>query len=343
MPPAAHAPPPPPQLSGPDKAAIVILAMEQTVAAEVMRNLNENELRRLAAAVDGLIPRSNDDLDKVYLEFKERVEEGSAIGDAGEYLRSVVAQAFGEDRAKRLLAPAAAWTEPLEYLRSLRPNILADALEDEHPQLTAAVLSQLPRAHAAKVLEASSAEQQADLIRRLAAFKELPVDAVKTASAALAQSLGTAGKLSDSGSNAEFDGVGFTADLLNELPPTETERLLSTLDMDNPELVVSIRRAMFAFEDLIRLPKRAMMVLMREVQADDLVVALKTASEALQAHFIGAMSSRASESLKDDMNAAPALRLSEVEKMQMKIVEVALRLRSEGKIEIPGPGGEEMV
>ncbi|MBI4511780.1 MAG: hypothetical protein HY698_19255 [Deltaproteobacteria bacterium] len=333
----------PPRVPGPDKAALLMLALDETTAADVMRSLNEAELRRLAAAVDQLASHPSDTADAVYQEFCEKVEEGLQAREGGEFLRNVAAQAFGEDRARRLLAPAAAWTEPLEYIRNMKPHMLAEALEDEHPQLAAAMISQLPRNQAAKVLQASSPEQQADLIRRLAEFKELPLDAVKAASAALAQSLGTTKGLADAGVNAEFDGIGFAADIMNELPPAETERMLSGLEMENPDMVMHLRRAMFSFEDLIRLPKRAVVALLREVQADDLVVALKTASEALQTHFISAMSSRAAETLREDMSNTPPLRLSEVEVKQMKIVEVAMRLKGEGKIEIPGPGGEQMV
>lgn len=330
-------------LYGPDKAAIMVLALDEVSAADVMRSLNEAELRRLAAAVDNIPAHTPDEADRVYLEFQDRLGEGVQAREAGAYLRNVAAQAFGDERARRLLAPAAAWTEPLEYLRNMRPSLLAEALEDEHPQLAAALLSQLPRNQAAKVLQASSPEAQADLIRRIAEFKELPLDAVKVASASLAQTLGSAGRISNQGVNAEFDGIGFAADILNEVAPAETERLLSTLDMDNPDMVIGLRRAMFSFEDLIRVPKRGLVQLLRDVQADDLVVALKTASEPLQQHFVSAMSSRAAETLRDDMAAAPPLRLSEVEKMQMKVVEVAMRLKAEGKIEIPGPGGEDLV
>lgn len=330
------------KLNGPQKAALVMIALDEATAADVMRSLSELELRRLAAAVEALASYPTDMTDQVYDEFRTKLDEGVQAREGGEYLRSVAAQAFGEDRARRLLAPAAAWTEPLEYLRSLRPNLLADALADEHPQVSAALISQLPRQLAARVLAILSPEQQTDLLRRLAELREIPLDAVKAASAALAQTLGTAGKISDS-VNAEFDGVGFSADLLNELAPSDTERLLSTLDMETPDLVLSIRRAMFSFEDLIRLPKRSMGTLLREVQAEDLVVALKTASEALQQHFLTAMSSRAAETLREDMGAAPPLRLSDVEQKQGKIVEVAMRLKGEGKIEIPGPGGDQMV
>lgn len=331
------------RLAGPEKAALLLIALDEQTAADIMRSLSEAEIRRLAAAVDALQTQPQDTVEAVYQEFQIAVGAGLQASEGGEYLRAVAAQAFGDERARRLLAPAAAWTEPLEYLRNTRPNILADALSDEHPQVSAALVSQLPRTQAARVLQSWPSEQQADLMRRLCELKELPLDAVKSASAALAQTLGTAGRLSETGVNAEFDGIAFAADIVNELPPAETERLLSQLEHDNPEMVMQIRRAMFSFEDLIRLPKRSMVTLLREVQADDLVVALKTASEALQQHFLSAMSSRAAESLREDMNAVPPLRLSEVEKKQGKVVETALRLKGEGKIEIPGPSGETMI
>ncbi|MFH0899336.1 MAG: FliG C-terminal domain-containing protein [Pseudomonadota bacterium] len=333
----------PPRVSGPDKAALMMIALDESTGADVLRSLSEAEIRRLAAAVDSLPSLSPDGLEQLYEDFRNTLEAGIQAREGSVYLRGIAALAFGEERAKRLLAPAATWTEPLEYLRNMRPNILAETLAEEHPQVGAALVSQLPRQQAAKVVNAWPTDQQADLMRRLAELVELPLDAVKSASAALAQTLVTSGRISDPGINAEFDGVTFVADILNEMPPAETERLLSSMDVENPELVVQVRRAMFSFEDLIRLPKRAMVALLREVQADDLVVALKTASEALQQHFLSAMSQRAAESLREDMIAAPPLRLSEVETKQMKVVEIAMRLKGEGKIEIPTHGGDKLV
>lgn len=330
------------RLTGPQKAALLMIALDETTAADVMRGLSELELRRLSAAVEDLATFPQDTVDNVYDEFRNKLEEGVQARQGGEYLRNIAAQAFGEERARRLLAPAATWTEPLEFLRNLRPSVLAGALAEEHPQVAASVLSQLPRQQASKTLQAMGAEQQADLLRRLAELREIPLDAVKAASEALAHQVGSSNRLAD-GVNAEFDGVGFSADLLNEFSPPDAERLLMSLDMDNPELGANLRRAMFSFEDLIRLPKRSMTVLLREVQAEDLVVALKTASEALQQHFLEAMSSRAAETLREDMSATPPLRLSEVEQKQGKIVEVVMRLKNEGKVEIPGISGEQLV
>ena len=162
------------------------------------------------------------------------------------------------------------------------------------------------------------------------------------ASEALAKAIANAGGLEEEAEDRSFDGVAFAAGLLNELPAGETDRLLGAISEGGEEdLGSKIRNAMFTFEDLARLNQRSLQVLMREVQSETLLLALKTASEALRNHFLSAVSSRAAATMREDLATMPPARLSEVEKAQTEIVQTAMRLAGENRVTLPGGGGGE--
>jgi flagellar motor switch protein FliG len=330
------------RLPGPAKAALVILGLEDSVASEILRHLEERELKRLAEAADALDPIPMDALDPVLEEFERRMHEPVPPRGGGKYLRKLTESALGQDKAHKLFAPAAPASTNMEALRGARASTIAEILEDEHPQVAALIVSQLPRDQAAKVLLAMPSDRQVDLVARVASLKELPAQALQVASEALVKALGNAAGSSEA-ERREFDGVSFAAGLLNELPPGETERLLGSLDDTNAKLAPKIRDAMFTFEDLVRLDKRAAQLLMREIAGDKLLIALKTASEALREHFLAAVSSRAAQTMREDLSLLPPTRLSDVEEAQRGIVETATRLAAEGKLQLPGNTQEKLV
>src|SRR5215470_20167116 len=168
-------------LTGPQKAALVILGLDEAVACDVLRYLEEAELKRLAACVDALDVIPIEALDKVYEDFVDRMQKPMLPRSGGEYVRRLTATALGDDRAKRLFAPPTPASQPIEAIRSARTHTLAELLGDEHPQVAAVILSQLPRDHAAKVLAAMDEERQIDLLSRIAGLEEVPTHAVQVA------------------------------------------------------------------------------------------------------------------------------------------------------------------
>ncbi len=328
-------------LTGPQKAALVILGLDEAVAVEVLKHLDEADMARLAETVTGLDPIPVDSLDFAYEDFLGRMR-APALGpkDGAAYVRKLASAAMGEERANRLLSPAKART-PLDALRGARSGALAELLADEHPQICAVVLAQLGRDQAAKVLMALPSEKQDAIVARLAALESVPARAAQLASETLARALSSDG---DAGGEAgEFDGVGFVAGLLNEVPPTESERLLGAIEAQGDDLAPKVRQKMFTFEDLLRVPARSLQVLMREVATESLLVALKTASEPLRDHFLSGVSSRAATQMREDLSALPPMRLSDVERAQREIVETAMRLSQEGRLTLPGPASERLV
>jgi flagellar motor switch protein FliG len=329
--------------AGPKQAALVLLGLDEGIAAAVMRHLDERDLRRLAEIAAALDPISADELGPALEEFERRMRDVLPPGGGRTQIRRLCAQALGDDRAERIFAVGRAAVEPIEAIRSARTATLAELLAEEQPQLAAVVISQLPRDQAARVLGAMPADEQADLLLRIASLEEIPAQAVKVASEALAKTLAAQGGLSDGQERRAFDGVAFVAGVLNELPSGDSERLLGALDEGPSTLAPKIREAMFTFEDLGRLAARSLPVLMKEVQSEQLLIALKTASEELREHFLRAVSSRAAATMRDDLAMLPPMKLADVERAQREIAECALRLASEGRLVLPTGGGEKLV
>lgn len=331
-----------PRLTSAQRAAVVLLGLDEDVAQQVLKALDPRDLRVLAAAADSLGNIGGDALPPAFEEFEKAFATPRLPGGPGDYLRKLTASTVGADRARALFAPPEAPTAPLETIRGARAQSLAELLVDEHPQVAAVILSQLPRQQAAEVLLAMTPEQQSDLLARVASLEEVPADMVALASEALAKALAGAGAVGPT-TRDSFDGIRFAADLLNELGATESERLLGAIEHGDGKLAPKIREAMFTFEDLGRIEPRQLQPFMREVPSETLLVALKTASDVLRERFLSAISSRAAETMREDLAAMPPTRLSDVEKAQREIVEVALKMAAEGRLVLPGGSNEEMV
>lgn len=330
---------------GPEKAALVLLALGEDVASEVLKHLDDDQLGALRESAMRLTQTKPAVLDPTFVEFEKLMGEVPVLptNDPHAYLRDLTTRAFGAERAAELFAEPNVEIEPLDAIRSARTSTLAELLEDEHPQVAAVIASQLPKNQAAEVMSAMSPQKQVEILGRIASLKEIPKETLKAASAALAKTLASSGALSKGTARREFDGVNFAASLLNEIPAGDSERILGELQERYGKVTPKIREAMFTFEDLGKINSRGVQALMREVSSETLMAALKTASEVLREQFLSAISSRAAQSMREDLAVMPPMRLSEVEKAQREIVEVALRLASEGKLTLPGSGTEKLV
>jgi flagellar motor switch protein FliG len=332
----------PVRLSGAQRAALVVLGLDEGLACQILRHLPDEDLRRLLECVDAMAQIPIDSLEPTFEEFARELRAPVPPRGGGSYLRKLASAALGADKVQRLLSPPAGPPRPIDTIKSASAATLATLLEDEHPQVAAVLLSQLPREQAAKVLAAMPKDVQLDLLTRVAGLEEVPASAVDLASEALAKALAASGAVA-AGERSEFDGVAFAAGMLNELPAGDSERLLATMSERDDKLGGKVREAMFTFEDLGRLGARGLQTLMREVPSETLLVALKTAAESLREQFLGAISARAAEQLRDDLALLPPTRLSDVERAQKEIVEVAMRLSQEGRLQLPSRGGEKLV
>ncbi len=332
------------ELSGPETAALVLLSLDEETAANVMRHLNEDDLLHIAKVVDALDPIPYDSLGPALQVFERRLQEPVVSGKGGEYMRKLAEHALGQEKASRLFAPPVPPPPTaMKRLHHARTGLLADLLIEEHPQVAAVIVSQLPAPQASKVLKAMPEDLQLEIIARISSLEEIPREALTVASEAIVNGLDAAGGSQGADKRTSFDGIAYCASLLNELPTDDTDRLLEELEENDFDNAPKIREAMFIFEDLAAMDKRSLQTLMREISSEALLVSLRTASESVREVFFGAVSSRAAETMREDLELMPPKRLTEVEEAQREVIESAMRLASEGQITMPGGGSDEMV
>ncbi|HLK35890.1 MAG TPA: flagellar motor switch protein FliG [Polyangiaceae bacterium] len=320
-------------LTGPEKAVLMLLSLDEAAAAPIVAELEESELRKLreTATLMRAVPASA--LDDVYGEFVERAREAVAVPRGGvTYLRRLATRALGEERSQKIFTNAQ--PSGLERIARVEPEAVAAVMEREHPQLTAAVLSQLDPTKAAGVLQSLSPERQAVVVSRLASMTQVPAGLLEGVATALANEL----PAGESEASMSVDGLGLAAKVLRKLGKDNSNALLGRLDEADKEVADNIRRALHTFDDLAALDPRALRVLLQEVPQERLVLALKVATEEVKQKIFSSMSSRAAELMRDDLEALRGVRLADVEAAQQEIVQIALRLESEGTISL---GGEE--
>jgi len=334
-------------LPGVTRAAVFLLSLEEEVSIGIIRHMNEREVRQIRRVVDGLKPMTGDVLEQVYVMFNNAVKEGwTALPEGDKYLRQLVCKAQGEeaeewfatDSEEELLEkPVPGVQGPLSALTDVDPEVLRIALNEENPQVAAAVLAHLDPLVAAAVLQGIPTVQQTDLIFRIASLKPISVAAFSDA----AHALGGV-DLAALPRPRDVDGVSLAATILNEMATVDATSVLERLAEEHPEDAVKLQRAMFTLENLLEADARGLQQLLREVQTDTLLVALKAASEPLKQRLFSCMSTRAAAMLQEEAELLPPMRMSDIEAAQHQIVEVAMRLMSEGKLGIRGRG-EEMV
>lgn len=321
------------ELTGPEKAVLFLLSLDEQVAADVVTELGPDRLRKLrdVASVMRDVPAS--ELERVFGEFVERSSTLTGVPRGGlPALKRIVTRALGGDTSQEIFVDAP--PSPLERLASSDPRQLAAILEREHPQIVAVLLSQLDPSRAVALVTALPDALQASVLSRLARMREVPAGVLEEMASALTAELPEPGPEG----SVSVDGVSLSAGLVRRLGKDACERLLTNLEEEDAELSAEIRRAMYTFEDLKAIDKRAMRELLKAVPADRLVLALKTASEGLREHLFSSMSKRAADVLRDDLALLGGVRLADVEAAQQEIVETALRLQAEGVLSL---GGDE--
>lgn len=334
---------PGPVLDGPQKAAIALLSLDEEIATQVLSRMAEADVRKLVAAVEQLDEVGGEVIAGVLEDLERGITSPLAVVRTGgtKYVRKLADAAFGSDKAQKLfVAVTPPPTNPLELLRTARVNALAQLLTEEHPQIAAVVMTQLPASVAAKVLALMPRDTAADLTGRLSELEEVPEHAVTEASESLVRALELAGGLATSDAREAFDGLAFSAAIVNEMSSEAGDELLGKVAERDETIASRIREALFTFEDLSRIAARELGNLMRSVQSETLVTALQTATSELRDHLLSALSQRAAQTLRDDLASASPKRLSEVEAAQREVVEAAMKLGAEGKLTMPGRGGE---
>jgi flagellar motor switch protein FliG len=322
------------ELTGPEKAVLMLLSLDESTAAPVIAEMDTDDLRKLreVASLMRAVPAAS--LDAVYREFVEQSHEAIAVPKGGvRYLRRVATKALGEAKTQEIFLDAPQTS--LEKLGNSDVGALISILENEHPQLVAAIISQLPNEKAVQVLQHLPDEVRPNVLERLGNMTEIPAGLLEEVAATLSA------ELPSSGAEAfiSVDGIAKSAALVRKMNREVGESVLGMLADEDADLATAIRRAMYGFEDLILLDAKSLRVLLESIPSDKLVMALKTGSEKLRDHIFSSMSKRASERLKEDLELLGGVRLAEVETAQREIIEQALVLASEGVISLEDSSG----
>lgn len=330
------------RLSGPDRAAIFLMTLGESTAAEVMKHLGPRDVQSIGEAMSGLDKVSKEMVEVTMRDFIDRMQRETPIGiGSDEYIRTVLTNALGEEKATAMIDRilAGGGSKGLESLKWMDPRSIVELIRYEHPQLIAIVLSYLDSDHAAQVLGNLPDAGRADLLMRIAAMDSVQPAAMKELNDILEMQL----RGGSQGAASSLGGKKRAAEILNFIDRGSEAEISEQITEVDPELAEQIQDLMFTFENLIDVDDRGIQSLLREVSTDNLVLALKGTDEAIQDKIFKNMSSRAADMLRDDLEAKGPVKLSEVEVAQKEILAIARRLADDGTISLGGAGSEEMV
>lgn len=332
----------PEEVSGPRKAAILLLAMPQDVAAEVMKKLPRERVEEISREIANISHIPPELRRQVVGEFYNMVLARQFMNVGGMSLaRSLLEKTLSAEEASKVIAAIEqqACEQPFSFLKKAETENLLMFLSGEHPQTIALVLSHLPPAMASRILVGLPWERQTEVVTRIATMDQTSPDVIKEVERGLAKRL--AGLVHERFERS--GGVKAVAEILN-LAGRATERaIMEGLGEESPELVDEIRRLMFVFEDILRVDDRGIQAMLKEIENEELAIALKTASDELKEKIFRNMSERAAQLIKEEMEFMGPVRVSDVEAAQQRIVDVVRRLEDAGEIVITGAGSNDLV
>lgn len=339
---APTGPSPAEKLTPIQRAAVLMMLFGERAAAAVLRNLSPAEVQHLGAAMYSVGDVDQLTLEHVVEEFLVGLNRETGLNHgAPVYIRSVMTEALGEDKAQSIISrinPSSA-ERPIEILDWMDARSISELIVDEHPQIIALVVACLDYGLAADVLSLLPDDIQPDIIRRIAELSSIQPEALRD----LEQVMQRKFKASATTRASQIGGVKAAARIMNFTRMQMEQRILREVRKDDKDLMQSIMDNMFVFDNLEKSDDRSLQTLLRNVDNEQLVLALKGASEGLRDKLLGCMSSRAAANLRDEMEALGPVRLTDVQEAQKAIVATARRLSDEGTIVLAGRGGEQMV
>lgn len=324
-----------------DKAAILLLSLGETDAAQVLRHMGPKEVQRVGVAMASMRNVHREQVEQVMGEFVEVVGDQTSLGvGADGYIRKMLTQALGEDKANNLIDRIllGGSTSGLDSLKWMEPPV-ADVIRYEHPQIQAIVVAYLDPDQAAEVLSHFDHKVRLDIVLRVSSLNTVQPSALKELNLILEKQF--AGN--SNATRTTMGGVKRAADIMNYLDSSIEGQLMDSIREVDEDLSGQIEDLMFVFDNLADVDDRGIQALLREVSSDVLVLALKGSDEAIREKVFKNMSKRAAELLRDDLEAKGPVRVSEVEGAQKEILTIARRMAESGDIVLGGKGGEEMI
>ena len=331
-------------LPGARKAAILLVTLGDEVSADILRELDEEEVQKLSREIARLNSVTSEQAEAVLDEFHQMsLAHDYVIRGGIDYARKLLISAYGPDAAKklldRLMKTIGSEVVSFDALQKADPQQLAKFIHNEHPQTIALVLSHLNPTQAAALLVSLPPEMRADIALRMASLEQISPDVINKIATVIEQKLKALGEFS----RESYGGVRAVAEMFNRLDSQSSKEILEKIEDQDANLVETIRHLMFVFEDLLQIDNNGVKELLGRIDRKVLTVALKGTSEKLKDHFLQQMSQRGAQMLREDMEAMGAVRIRDVESAQQQIIAVVRQLEAEGVVNLKGAVGEQYV
>ena len=332
------------KLNGSDKAAIVLMALGEKAACQIMTQLDSHEINRVGRSMARLEHVPREIVDRVMREYLKKSSDTSGVVGGGKFAQRVISTALDPSKAEELLdsiqsgqyeSASNLESGALGYIREADPRTLSSLLKKEHPQVIAVILSHLESGKAAEVLSGLPTRLQVEGMMRMADLDSVTPSILKDIFEEFQEEL----KAGEVVTGRQLGGSKPVAAIMNVLDSSTEEAVMRMIEETKPEVAEQIRKEMFVFDDLRGLDDRGVQSLLKEINNDDLVLSFKACDEALQEKFYKNMSERAATLIREDLEVMGPKRLSEVEEAQQNILKVARQLIDKGEIFIEGKGG----
>ena len=330
------------EITGVQKAAILLIALGPEKSANVFKHLKEDEIEQLTLEIANTRSISPSMKDSVLDEFYEVCLAQQYIAEGGiAYAKDLLEKSLGAERAKDVIGKLtdSLQVRPFEFVRKTDASQLLNFIQDEHPQTIALILSYLPSGQASAIISALTPDKQTDVAKRIAQMDRTSPDVIKEVEKVLEQKLASL-------VNQDYTvvgGVDSIVEILNTVDRGTEKHIMESLEIEDPELADEIRKKMFVFEDILSLDDRSVQRVLREVDNNELAVALKGSNEEVQNLIFSNLSSRLATMIKEDMDFMGPVRMKDVEEAQQKIVNIIRKLEDSAEIIISRGGGDEIV
>lgn len=328
-------------LTGRQKSAILLISLGTDIAAEIYKHLSEEEIEQLSLEIANVQKVSNEEKREVLREFHEICIAQEYISKGGiHYAKDVLEKAYGEQKAIDVInrLTATLQVRPFDLARKSEPSQVLNFIQNEHPQTIALVLSYLQPEQSSVILSELPEEEQANIARRIALMESTSPDVLKQVEQVLEQKLST----TISHDHTTAGGVETVVQILNGVDRSTEKTILESLEIQDPELAEEVKKRMFVFEDIVSLDNRSIQRVIRDVDNNDLQLALKVASEEVKDVIFKNMSKRMAETFQEEMEYMGPVRLRDVEDAQTRIVNTIRRLEELGEVIIVR-GGDDLV
>jgi flagellar motor switch protein FliG len=327
---------------GIQKGAILMLALGEDEAAEVMKYLGPREVQKLGAAMSSMRAVQSEQLEAVLEDFRVETEQNTSFGvDSDDYIRTVLTKALGDDKASSLLNRILGQRDAsgIESLKWMDAQTVSELIRNEHPQIIATILVHLERDHACEILNQFTERLRNDVVLRIATLDGVQPNALRELNDVLTKLLTGNENLK----KKPMGGVRAAAEILNFMSGENEVAVMDNLKNYDADMAQQIMDEMFVFENIIDIDDRGIQIILREVQSESLIIALKGSSEELREKIFKNMSQRAADMMREDLESKGPVRLSEVEAQQKEILQIVRRLADEGQVMLGGKGDDTFV